>query len=261
MTAMEPTIAPTTLQNPVLRIDTTVRGDRYKEIFSPSLSAPLNVNSSTPISPQDGRHHSSSTDRSLNESRKLLAHHLRQLDTRPMPPSVFEGFKTSSNTIHVQSLGEAVKAVVKLKRGRRDQRTQLFPAVGEDDDEDQEKDTFTTDVTFDLMTQLKDVLGMFLLFTPIIEVPYELFAVVSAQRGWQIFHDRYEIYGAKSMQRVKQLSAICHRRLLITVARASDQLRHFIGQGVAHSLLVEAPGLPHLQMKHSCEPQSSCRSA
>jgi hypothetical protein len=109
--------------------------------------------------------------KALNESRKLLAHLLGQLQRRSLPPPVFDAFKDGGN-LNDTRLGEVVqtvRAVVKFKRGKRQQSTQQ---KDDSDEEDETETTFTTDATFSLMTQLKDVL------------------LISRLQNWQIFRDR-----------------------------------------------------------------------
>jgi hypothetical protein len=102
-------------------------------------------------------------NRALTESRKLLAHLLSQLQNRPMPPSVFESFKTSSDSSADKGFGiliETVRSAAKLKGGKLEARTQslVLGEDHEDDEDDEEKEVvFTTNVTFDLMVQLKEV--------------------------------------------------------------------------------------------------------
>jgi len=115
--------------------------------------------------------------KALNESRKLLAHLLGQLQGRPLPPPVFDAFKDiggSSNDTRFVEVVETVKAAVRIKGGKRDARGQ--PPTTQWDDSDEEDETekkFTTDATFSLMTQLKDVL------------------LISRLQNWHIFYDRY----------------------------------------------------------------------
>jgi hypothetical protein len=119
--------------------------------------------------------------KALNESRKLLAHLLGQLQHRPLPPPVFDAFKDISGNLNDTKLVDVVqtvKAVVRLQGGKRDTRA-VPPSLQRDnsDEEDETEKIFTTDATFSLMTQLKDVL------------------LISRSQNWQIFHDRYEKLG------------------------------------------------------------------
>jgi hypothetical protein len=145
---------------PQLQIPTLAQGTPPSPTYLvPSVSAP-------------------NTSKALSESRKLLAHLLGQLRTRPLPPSVFDPFKDIDGNLNDTKLADVVqtvRAAVKLKGGRRDERAQ--PPATQRDDSDEEDDTdktFTTDATFSLMTQLRDVL------------------LISRLQNWQIFHDRYD---------------------------------------------------------------------
>ena len=114
-------------------------------------------------------------NRARNESRKLLAHILSQLQDRPTPPSLLntlvygsqQSEKTSGSVI------KSVKGAVKYTGTLRERRTHQLVPQDDTDSEDDESRTFTTDVTFDLMSQLKDVL------------------VLSIAHKWDIFYDRY----------------------------------------------------------------------
>ncbi|KAF7976726.1 hypothetical protein HWV62_5909 [Athelia sp. TMB] len=113
--------------------------------------------------------------KALNESRKLLAHLLVQLQNRTLPPPVFDAFKDVSglpNETRLADVVKSVRAAVRLNGGRADMRAQ--PSLSQRDDSDEDDDSeqgFTTDATFSLMSQLKDVL------------------LISRAQNWQIFHD------------------------------------------------------------------------
>ncbi|KAK0459777.1 uncharacterized protein EV420DRAFT_1620288 [Desarmillaria tabescens] len=101
-----------------------------------------------------------------NESRKLLAHVLRQLANRVMPPSVYD-IATATDQIGEKGLSRLLKGGVKLGSGKPQ-----GSRVPGDEDENAEVDRdFTPDATFDIMSQLKDVL------------------MISVLRGWQIFDE------------------------------------------------------------------------
>lgn len=117
-----------------------------------------------------------SGNRPRNESRKLLAHVLNQLHNRPTPPLIYTTIETPGNTTETdgQFMGailESVKVAVKLNQGKQKSEAALRTQLEEDSDEDDT--TFTTETTYDLLFQLKDVL------------------VISKMQGWQIFDDRY----------------------------------------------------------------------
>jgi hypothetical protein len=94
-----------------------------------------------------------------------------------LPPPVFDAFKDTSGNLNDTKLAEVVqtvKAVVRLKGGKRDVRVQPpAPQRDDSDEEDETEKTFTTDATFSLITKLWDVL------------------LISRSQNWQIFHDRY----------------------------------------------------------------------
>jgi len=124
-------------------------------------------------------HSQQPNNRSLNESRKLLAHLLEQLQNRPMPPSLYDAFQARVDGSIGKGFGvivDTVRGAVKFKAAlqRNDVRTQST-FVAELEDEDEETDnSFTTNATFDLLLQLRLVL------------------ILSVAQGLQIFQDRYE---------------------------------------------------------------------
>ncbi|KAH0583846.1 hypothetical protein H2248_009444 [Termitomyces sp. 'cryptogamus'] len=115
------------------------------------------------------------TDRARTESRKLFAHVLDQLHRRTLPPGIFDAFNHPEVQGPENSLGlllQTVKgAVVNPKKIKQDGKRQAPMGIGEDDsDEDGERE-FSTDATYDLMLQLKDLLS------------------VSMDRNWHILDD------------------------------------------------------------------------
>jgi hypothetical protein len=129
---------------------------------------------------QPDKSHASSekpNNRALNESRKLLAHLLEQLEERKMPPSVFENFRTISDSFGDKSFGaivETVRGAVRFKAAlmhAHEARTHSVAGEDEEEDEDTERG-FSTNDTFELLLRLRDLL------------------VVSMDQGWQIFHDK-----------------------------------------------------------------------
>ena len=98
------------------------------------------------------------------ESKKLLAHVLDQLSSRPMPPSVLYNFNVQTDDSGGDYLGGLVRQAMKVAPANQ--------ADAEDDDEDEPIGReFSTDRTFELMTQLREVL------------------ILSVSQGWQIFED------------------------------------------------------------------------
>lgn len=148
---------------PALQIPTSPQADKTP----PSPSGFFSTNASVP-----------NNSKALNESRKLLAHLLGQLQNRVMPPPVFDAFRdinSNSTDKGLADVVQTVKAAVKFKGGKRGDGIQLTASqrTGDDSDEEVTEETFTTDATFSLMTQLKDVL------------------LISRLQNWQIFHDGY----------------------------------------------------------------------
>ena len=105
------------------------------------------------------------------ESRKLLAHILDQLNGRPKPPLLFEAFSNAQSTSIEKNPG-AFLEMMKGKRRDTKQSVQVEPM--DDDTEDELDGVFTTNVTYDLMVQLKNVLMM------------------SVAQGWHIFDGEYD---------------------------------------------------------------------
>ncbi|KAH9951250.1 hypothetical protein B0H21DRAFT_272251 [Amylocystis lapponica] len=117
---------------------------------------------------------SSGINKARNESRKLLAHLLAQLQGRPKPPSMLDLLVRGTDT-RPKDTGVAVQSVrtaAKHKRGMLSEAATHKLAPSEDTDSEWEDNSdFSTDVTFDLMAQLKDVL------------------LISVAQKWDIFYD------------------------------------------------------------------------
>ncbi|KAF8894642.1 hypothetical protein BD779DRAFT_1502197 [Infundibulicybe gibba] len=111
------------------------------------------------------------SSRARNESRKLLAHLLRQLQSRPMPPSVFDSFANVREGTGDSSFMDIVKGSMFRSKSRDSAMPTPAVQVDYDSDDDGTEKGFSTDATYELMTQLKEVL------------------VVSISQGWQIFDD------------------------------------------------------------------------
>lgn len=91
-----------------------------------------------------------------------------------MPPPVFDTFKNTESQGIENNIGvlvETMKGAVRLRGKRRDPKPNTQAATVEDDSDDDGERVFSTDPTYDLMTQLKDVL------------------IMSVAQGWQIFDD------------------------------------------------------------------------
>ncbi|TBU65728.1 hypothetical protein BD310DRAFT_803111 [Dichomitus squalens] len=112
-------------------------------------------------------------NRARNESRKLLAHILSQLQGRPVPPSLLSTLVLGSVTNEKGngSVIKSVKGAVKYTGTLPARRTHQ-PLPQDDIDSDEEDvEAFSTDITLDLINQLKDVL------------------VLSIAHSWDIFYD------------------------------------------------------------------------
>jgi len=158
------------------RIDTSVVpsfDDDYLEAsplraFPNGLEIPSVRLSTSPIQDEpSSTHHPQPIPTNLrarNESRKLLSHVLRQLAHRKKPPPIKDTVWNRNNDRNIRGFGMvALKDFVKLVPDKR---------LGiQSDSDDEENRDFSTDGTFDLMVQLKDVLTM------------------SIAQGWKIFDD------------------------------------------------------------------------
>lgn len=145
----------------------TKNGISYSVEPGPSKPT-IRVSTSPSASKPTGRAH---------ESRKLLAHILSQLDRRPKPPTLFEAFSNVRITSNENTLGvfaETVKDNMNVRGKRRDTKPSVQVEPTDDDTDDELDGMFTTDTTYDLMVQLKNVLMM------------------SVAQGWHIFDEEYD---------------------------------------------------------------------
>lgn len=104
--------------------------------------------------------------RARNESRKLLSHVLRQLAHRKKPPPVKDMVWNGNSYTNIRGFGMVAGTLKDFVKFMPDKRV----GIPNDSDDDENRD-FSTDDTFDLMIQLKDVLTM------------------SIAQGWKIFDD------------------------------------------------------------------------
>ena len=162
----------------------TSRGRSFSQVKLPSfrISAPGSPKSPSHRSP--GYEHptaaqqSDPTQRYRDESRKLLAHILGQLRDRKKPESVFRAFKSGetsgTESRDLRTTVRAIQGAVKLRAGLS---TQSRPetSVQDDNDSDTEEGSFSTDSTFNLLSQFVSALA------------------VAVSAGWQIFDDGYEV--------------------------------------------------------------------
>jgi len=159
----------------------TSRGRSFSQVKLPSFRI------STPGSPKppsrrsfDYEHPSVTqrpdpTQRYREESRKLLAHILRQLRDRARPESVLHAFKSggtySTEPRDFRTTVRAIQGVVKFRAGLG---TQTRPGTSTQDDSDTEDGSFSTDSTLNLLNQFVSALA------------------VAVSAGWQIFDEGYE---------------------------------------------------------------------
>jgi hypothetical protein len=156
----------------------TSRGRSFSQVKLPSfrISTPGSSKSPSRRSPGDERpsvaQHPDPTQRYRDESRKLLAHILGQLRDRTKPESVFRAFK-SSGTYGAESRDfrttvQAIQGAVKLRAGLSTQ-SRAETSAQDDNDSDTEEGSFSTDSTFNLLSQFVSALA------------------VAVNAGWQIF--------------------------------------------------------------------------
>ncbi|KAJ7709877.1 hypothetical protein B0H17DRAFT_1029591 [Mycena rosella] len=137
--------------------------------ITPTANSLPSFRVSTSDPPRFSEKLNSSKHRIRDESRKLLAHVLRQLSNRILPPPVYAAFTTVKDEVAGNSfaaIADTVRGVVKMRTGP------LSPTSPLDDEGDEDDGrVFTTDATLELVTQLRDVL------------------IISAAQGWQIFDE------------------------------------------------------------------------
>lgn len=112
--------------------------------------------------------------RARNESRKLLAHILSQLQGRAVPPPLLSAIAFGSGPTEKSngSVMKSMRGAVKYTRTLPARRTHQPVPQDDTDSEEEDVEVFSTDTTLDLMNQLKDVL------------------VLSIAHSWDIFYDR-----------------------------------------------------------------------
>ncbi|KAF8636667.1 hypothetical protein AX17_003473 [Amanita inopinata Kibby_2008] len=159
-----------------LRINTSNLDSLETEDFTqgfPAVQISLSPSDERPSTADFGRSSSKVNKKARNESRKLLSHVLVRLQTRPMPPSIYDSYIDMKGSIHSPKLGALVDNVkITMKRkGSSIVRAQSQHTNTEDDSDDDVQLVYSTDYTYDLMHQLRDIL------------------LLSASQGWQIFDD------------------------------------------------------------------------
>lgn len=159
-------------------------GRSFSQVKLPSFRIPTPGPPKSPRRRSFGSEHPSvvqqpnTTQRYRDESRKLLAHILGQLRDRAKPESVFNAFKSGETTgvesRDLRTTVRAIQGVVKFRAGLTPRERPEVSAQG-DGDSDNEEGTFSTDSTFNLLSQFVSALA------------------VAVNAGWQIFDEGYEV--------------------------------------------------------------------
>ncbi|KAI0362213.1 hypothetical protein OH77DRAFT_1416438 [Trametes cingulata] len=181
---------------PSFRISSVSNGEKHDEAGT--------------TAPNQSMHHG--LNRARNESRKLLAHILSQLQSRPTPPSLLNTLVYGANQADKgqPSVIKSVKGAVRYTGTLRERRThQLVPQDDTDSDDDHDQG-FTTDLTFDLMSQLKDVL------------------VLSIAHKWDIFYDNNAPQTQRSNS--EKIRESFMRRRSLSVGRGSGPRSPSVGK-------------------------------
>lgn len=151
------------------------RARALSQAVLPSFLSPASSNREKPSSPvQQG------LDKARDESRKLLAHVLRELENRPLPPSVFDDYKFVAVEKEGKGLAGVVESVrnVTMFKSTKQKESHHGRTMSSLDDSNEDEDTqdavFSTDATFDLMSQFREVL------------------VIMQAQGWKVFDDEEE---------------------------------------------------------------------
>ncbi|KAG6814364.1 hypothetical protein H0H92_010950 [Tricholoma furcatifolium] len=162
-----------TFRTRIAAIDTDLTPDLNYAISSststpndiPSLrisQVPSHSNTTSPIRPI--RHQANPTNRARTESRKLLAHVLAQLESRAMPPDIFDTLNHPEDLGTENNLGallNVMRGTSNPRKVQQESRRQASMRNGEDSDSDaDEEHEFSTDATYGLMLQLKDLLSI-----------------------------------------------------------------------------------------------------
>src|SRR6266576_1462931 len=168
---------------PSLRIDTAntsasdvAADDSFWK--SPFLSKSYSL-VNTPLSPSDERTSmdsgpslSKGNCKARTETGKLLSQVLVQLQTRPMPPTIYDSYTDARDAARGPSIVDAMKDAMKSKSSIA-VRSSSQTSTTEDDSDDDIGLMYSTDNTYELVFQLRNVL------------------LVSDSQGWRIFDDEY----------------------------------------------------------------------
>ena len=168
---------------PLLRIDTSNASfsdvaDDARGWQSPFLSKSYSL-VHTPLLPSDERpstdYFSKGNKRARTESRKLLSHVLAQLQTRPMPPTVYDSYMEAKDTVRGPNIGVVLDSMKDAIKSTTSMAMRSSPQISTIENywEDHIGLVYSTDDTCELMFQLRNVL------------------LVSDDQGWRIFDDEY----------------------------------------------------------------------
>lgn len=114
-----------------------------------------------------------SANHAREESKKLVGLLLDQLSSRTRPPPIFDALNVHAAPSTEAGLGNIIGAVRNVVKQKSHKRLQSMKE--DSDDEGSDYIVFSSETTFDLMVQLKEVL------------------LFSASQGWQVFDQGYEI--------------------------------------------------------------------
>ncbi|KAK2466895.1 hypothetical protein APHAL10511_001153 [Amanita phalloides] len=164
------------LQIDTANLNATDIADEASFLYTKSPSS-----TKSPHSPGDG-HPSVDIDRSPSkgkrktraESRKLLLHILMQLQVRTMPPSVYDSYTNPESTVRSSGAGAIVGTMIDAMKRKGSIAMASSQTTAEEDSDDDTGHVYSTDNTYDLMLQLRNVL------------------LVSAAQGWKIFDDELD---------------------------------------------------------------------
>ncbi|THH07445.1 hypothetical protein EW145_g3377 [Phellinidium pouzarii] len=112
----------------------------------------------------------SKVDKARQETRKLLGHIINELQRRQRPPPVWDLYKSENVGIGMRKTDSAKDHNNSVAVKDKPSRTRSLPLVDSDSD-DEFSSLFSPDVTFDLLSRLKDLL------------------LLSKLKEWQVFDD------------------------------------------------------------------------
>ncbi|KAI0748219.1 hypothetical protein C8Q80DRAFT_1104066 [Daedaleopsis nitida] len=218
--------SPSSPRSPSFGITTSSRARSLSQAVLPSfrISSASDASKSHPTHEEPNRQTApNGVNRARNESRKLLAHILSQLQNRPVPPSLLSTLVSGSGHSDrtAASVMKSVKVAVKFTGTLRERRTHQPVPQDDTDSEDESIEEFTTDTTIDLLNQLKDVLTL------------------SIAHSWDIFYDRFCPQSQRSNS--EKLRESFMRRRSLSVGRSRSRSPS-VGRGDSEGAL-RAPEL------------------